>query len=94
MLVEQKLLKSISELANASAFVNEHLTKKNHLTTRMLLSKTPLTPPPSPQADNFKLESYRLGSRVQRNWLSTAATQVEDVLPLKRRTSQAIKRSS
>lgn len=82
--------KKISELANGSAFVNEHLTKKNHLTTHMIVSKTPLTP----EADNAKFKSYHLGTSVQCNCLSTATTHVKDILPLQKRTSQAIKRSS
>lgn len=82
--------KNISELANGSAFVNEHLTKKNHLTTHMIVSKTPLTP----EADNAKFKSYHLGTSVQCNCLSTATTHVKDILPLQKRTSRAIKRSS
>lgn len=82
--------KKISELANGSAFVNERLTKKNHLTTHMIVSKTPLTP----EADNAKFKSYHLGTSVQCNCLSTATTHVKDILPLQKRTSQAIKRSS
>lgn len=77
-------------MANGSAFVNEHLTKKNHLTTHMIVSKTPLTP----EADNAKFKSYHLGTSVQCNCLSTATTHVKDILPLQKRTSQAIKRSS
>lgn len=82
--------KKILELANGCAFVNEHLTKKNHRTTHMTVSKTPLTP----EADNAKFKSYHLGTSVHSNCLSTATTHVEDILPLQKRTSQAIKRSS
>lgn len=74
----------------AVAFVNEHLTEKNHLTTHMIVSKTPLTP----EADNAKFKSYHLGTSVHSNCLSTATTHVEDILPLQKRTSRAIKRSS
>lgn len=84
------LKKNISELANGSAFVNEHLTKKNHLTTHMIVSKTPLTP----EADNAKFKSYHLITSVHSNCLSTATTHVKDISPLQKRTSQAIKRSS
>lgn len=56
----------------------------------MIVSKTPLTP----EADNAKFKSYHLGTSVQCNCLSTATTHVKDILPLQKRTSQAIKRSS
>lgn len=71
----------ISELANGCAFVNEHLTKKNHLTTHMIVSKTPLTP----EADNAKFKSNHLGTSVHSNCLSTATTHVEDILPLQKK---------
>lgn len=77
-------------MANGCAFVNEHLTEKNHLTTHMTVSKTPLTP----EADNAKFKSYHLGTSVHSNCLSTATTPVEDILPLQKRTSRATERSS
>lgn len=80
----------MSQLANGCAFVNEHLTKKNHLTTHMTASKTPLTP----EADNAKFKSYHLGTSVHSNCLSTATTHIKDISPLQKRTSQAIRRSS
>lgn len=82
--------KKLLELAYGSAFVNEHLTKKNHLTTHMIVSKTPLTP----EADNAKFKSYHLGTSVHTNCLSTATTHVKDIFPLQKRTLWAIKRSS
>lgn len=68
-------------MPNGSAFVNEHLTKENHLTTHMIVSKTPLTP----KADNAKFKSYHLGTSVHSNHLSTATTHVEDILPLQQK---------
>lgn len=79
--------KNISDLANSCAFVNEHLTKKNHLTTHMIVSKTPLTP----EADNAKLKSYHLGTSVHSNCLSTATTHVEDILPLQKRPDRPLR---
>lgn len=64
--------------------------KKNHMTTHMTVSQTPLTP----EADNAKFKSYHLGTSVHSNRLSTATTHVEDILPLQKMTSKAIKRSS
>lgn len=85
-----ELSRKISELANGCAFVNEHLTKKNHLTTHMIVSKTP----PTPEADNAKFKSYQLGTSVHSNCLSTPTRHVENILPLQKRTSRAIERSS
>ena len=64
--------------------------KKNHLTTHMIVWKTP----PAPEADNASFKSYHLDTRVHSNCLFTTTTQVKDILPLQNRTWQAIKRSS
>lgn len=78
LVTERTLSKDSSELANGCGFVNEHLTKKNHLTTHMIVSKTPLTP----EADNAEFKSYHLGTSVHSKCLSTATTHVKDILPL------------
>lgn len=75
------LMKCLRFSPNGCAFVNEHLTKKNHLTTHVIFYNTPLTP----EADNAKLKSYHLGTSVHRNCLSTSTTQQEDIFPLQKK---------
>lgn len=79
-------------MAPRCAFVNEHLTEYKHLTTHMIVSRTPLTP----EADNAKFKSYHLGTSVHSNCLSTllSSTHMDGISPLKKSTLRPIKHLS